>query len=395
MSTEYGAPSMSQPGGLQTEARGRDRSETLDGLIDRVHEAANSERNALRTGAPAPVIIAQMEDPIAWTVLFGFHAERYFTDPVFYLEQNLRQRLWKFENIDDDMPISLHVPAWLGHYPEYTFFDMDVQVNEKGVPRIRKDHPLTQTPDLSLLRPVDFETSGWMPRAREWYEQLLELADGRLTIGFTGWNRACLDLAMQLRGYEQLMLDSFERPEFVHGLQRFLVEERNRWHDAQAAYLGTELGTTWIADDWMSVPYISPGFFEEFVLPRYLDIERHHGAIGGVHSCGDQAPLQRFLVQIKTLGALEVSPWTSLEQSVANLPESVFLVIAVHPNDVLVDSPAQMERKLNHIAEHARGRRFCLNTSGLTPIYRDNQEFVTRTNRWLAVARKALGKPNG
>jgi hypothetical protein len=54
-----------------------------------------------------------------------------------------------------------------------------------------------------------------------------------------------------------------------------------------------------------------------------------------------------------------------------------------------------MERKLNHIAEHARGRRFCLNTSGLTPIYRDNQEFVTRTNRWLAVARKALGKPNG
>ncbi len=367
----------------------------LDQLIDQVHAAVDSERNRARSAIAPPAITAQMEDPIAWTVLFHFPAERYFTDPVFYLEQNLRQKLWKFENIDDDAPINLHVPAWLGHYPEYTFFDMDVQVNEKGVPRIRKDHPLTQTPDLSLLRPVDFETAGWMPRAREWYERLVELADGRLSISFMGWNRACLDLAMQLRGYEQLMLDSFERPEFVHGLQRFLVQERSRWHDAQAAYLGTQVGATWIADDWMAVPYISPSFFEEFVLPRYLDIERHHGAIGGLHSCGDQAPLQRFLLQIKTLGALEVSPWTSLEASVANLPESVFLVIAVHPNDVLVDSPPQMERKLQHIAEHAQGRRFCLNTSGLTPIYKDNREFLARISRWLGIARKALGKEDG
>jgi len=364
----------------------------LEALIDQLRKAADSDRNRARTQAPPPALNAQMEDPIAWTVLFAFPAERYFADPVFYLEQNLRQRLWKFRNIEDDMPINLHIPAWLGHYPEYTFFDMDVQVNEKGVPRIRKDHPLTKTPDLSLLAPVDFETSGWMPRARQWYESLRELADGRLTISFMGWNRACLDLAVQLRGYEQLLLDSFERPEFVHGLLRFLVEQRNRWHDAQAAYLGTAVGPTWIADDWMAVPYISPGFFEEFVLPRYLDLERHHGGIGGLHSCGDQTPLQRFLLQIKSLGALEVSPWTDLVQSVANLPESVFLVIAVHPNDVLVDSPLQMERKLCFIAEHTQGRRFCLNTSGLTPIYRDNREFLVRINRWLETARKALGK---
>jgi hypothetical protein len=365
---------------------------TLDQLIDQLHAAVESDRNQARHRTPPPVLNAQMEDPIAWTVLFGFPAERYFTDPAFYLEQNLRQKLWKFENVEDDVPINLHVPAWLGHYPEYTFFDMDVQVNEKGVPRIRKDHPLTRTPDLSLLRPVDFGTSGWMPRAREWYGSLRELAGGRLSIGFMAWNRACLDLAMQLRGFEQLLLDSFERPEFVHGLLRFLVEQRNAWHDAQAAYLGTQVGQTWIADDWMAVPYISPGLFEEFVLPRYLDIERHHGAIGGLHSCGDQAPLQRMLLRIETLGALEVSPWTDLQQTLANVPESKFLVIAVHPNDVLVDSPLQMERKLRFIAEHTQGRSFSLSTSGLTPIYKDNREFLVRINRWLDIAREALGK---
>ncbi len=363
----------------------------IPALLDRLEDAAASDRNQAR-GQTRPTIGVNMEDPIVWTVLYGFDARRYFTDPAFYLEQNLRQKLWRFENIDDDTRLTLDVPAWLGHYPEYTFFGMDVSVNPRGVPRLQKDHPMTRNPDLSLLGPVDFKTSGWMPRAFRWYEDLQRLADGRISIGFVTWNRGCLDLAIQLRGYDNFIIDTVERPAFIHDLMRFLVEQRNAWHTACAAHFGTQVGPTWVADDWIYVPYISPAIFADFCLPRYLDIERHHGVLGGLHSCGNQAPIQKYMLEIKSLMGFEVSAWTDLTQTLVNLPPDKPLGISLHPNDVLVAAPDEMERKLRFIGESCDGRPYSVGTSGLTPIFEGNQEaeFLRRINQWLEVAHRVF-----
>ena len=346
-------------------------TEVLDRLMDEVKEAEASDRNLARLDSQArPRLNVEMENPIAWVRLFGYGPVRYFTDPQFHLEQVLRQKLWFFRNINDDVPITASVPAWLGHYPEYTFFGLCVGVREHGGPEIKTDHPMTAAPDLRLLAPVDFRTSGWMPRMLEWYEDLVELAAGRLEVGFFAWNRGCLDIAVQLRGYGTFLLDTVERPQFVHDLLGLLTRERCAWFDAVAEYLGTPVGATWVADDWVAVPYISPRIFAEFVLPRYLEIEEHHGVFAGFHSCGNQAPLHADMLRIKTLGSFEVSPWMDLEQTLANLPPDKHLGIAVHPNDVVVDAPEQMAAKLRAKADVLRGteRSFGLVTSGLTPL---------------------------
>jgi len=357
-------------------------------LTDEVREAAESAENR-RRGLRPPAVTVAMEEPICWCVLYGFDGARYFSDPVLYLLQNLRQKLWRFRHIDDDTPITLDVPAWLGHYPEYTFLGMRQEFSERGIPRLQKDHPISRTPDVSLVPRVDFATSGWMPRALRWHQDLVELSEGALSIGFIGWNRGCLDLAVQLRGYENLLMDSVDRPRFVHDLLGRLVEERCRWYDACAAHLGTEVSKTWIADDWIGAPFISPAWFEEFLLPRYLDIERHHGAVGGIHSCGDQTQFQALMLKVESLESFEVSAWTDLRQSVANVPESKHLQISLHPNDVLVDSPAAMEAKLEGIADACRGRRYGVGTSGLTPI-RGEEDFVRRIRTWTRLARRIL-----
>lgn len=357
-------------------------------LIDEVREAAQSERNRGR-GQRLPAITVAMEEPIAWCVLSGFDGARYFTDPVFYLLQVLRQKLWRFRHIDDDTPITLDVPAWLGHYPEYTFLGIQQDFTDRGVPRLQRDHPISRTPDVSLVPQVDFTTSGWMPRALRWYHDLVELSEGALSIGFITWNRGCLDLAVQLRGYENLMVDSVDRPRFVHDLLCRLVEERCRWYDACAAHFGTHVGKTWIADDWIGAPFVSPAWFERFLLPRYLDIERHHGAIGAIHSCGDQTEFQGLMLKVESLESFEVSAWTDLRRSVANIPESKHLQISLHPNDVLVDSPAAMEAKLHSIADICHGRRYGVGTSGLTPI-RGEEDFVQRIGTWTRLARDIL-----
>ncbi len=101
-----------------------------------------------------------------------------------------------------------------------------------------------------------------------------------------------------------------------------------------------------MADDWINVPFISPELFRDFVLPPYLAIERFHGGIGSVHSCGNQAPVQRYLLEIRSLPQLEVSAWTSLDETLVNVPASKTLWISLHPNDVLCASPTEMEAKL-------------------------------------------------
>jgi len=360
-------------------------------LIEKVKEAANSKKNKDK-GKSKPFIAVGIEHPIGWVELFGYDIDLYFNDPYFYIEQTLLQNLWQFENIEDDTSIVPGINAWLGYYTEYTFFGMNVKYNKKGVPIIQEDHPLTNDPDLSLLKPVDFLSSGWMQRALKWNEEINRILKDRLFVGFIIWNRGCLDLAIQLRGYDNLMTDIVERPEFVHDLLKFITRERIRWWDSYYKYFNKDISPTQIGDDWLNIPFITPQFFDEFVLPCYLDMERYHGGIEYLHSCGNQTPIQKSLLKIKSLDTLEVSPWSDLTQSLHNIPEEKHLQINLHPNDVLYEDKKEIEKKLRFIADSCEGRKYSIATSGLTPNPKDNLGFAERIKIWTDIAKKVFDK---
>ncbi|MBM4460381.1 MAG: hypothetical protein FJ011_21900 [Chloroflexi bacterium] len=360
-------------------------------LIERLSAAVASDRNRAR-GKQWPTAVFALEDPIASSQIHGYDINRFYSDPFFYVEQTLRQKLWRWENFpDDDAALTLDLPASLSYYPEYTFVGMGLEFTHDGVPLIQTDHPMTRSADLRLLEPVDFATSGWMPRVLRWWDDINAIVAGRLkVVNQMIWWRGCLDLAIQLRGYDQFILDTTERPEFVHGLLRFLVEQRCRWWDAYYRYFGLPVQPTSIGDDWINVPFISPRLFAEFVLPRYLELEQFHGGVASVHSCGNQAPVQRYLLQIKSLPGLEVTAWTDLTQSLVNIPPDKRLAIALHPNDVLFATREQMAAKLEFITTSCTGRRYGIGTSGLTPILGSTAAFVEQIRMWQAVAKEVL-----
>jgi hypothetical protein len=360
----------------------------VEALIDRVAAAAASPENARRRGAKLRISFG-IEEPIAWTLTHDLDVARYYGDPLYYAEQYLSQRLWRWETFPDDgAPIEAALPASLGFYPEYTYAGLGVRYNERGVPEIQTDHPLAADPDLRRLSAVDFASSGWMPRALAWHAALAGIAAGRLAVPFAAtWWRGCLDLAMQFRGYEGFLADTAERPVFAHALLSFLVEQRCRWWEGYERHFGTARSPTAIGDDWINVPFISPEIFREFVLPRYLQIERFHAGVAGIHSCGNQAPVQRYLLEIRSLRAFEVSAWTDLGQSLANIPADRELIISLHPNDVLCAAAEQMRSKLSSIIEACRGRAITIGTSGLTPLSTDIDDFVRRLRTWNAIAK--------
>lgn len=360
-------------------------------LTDEYLEAVESPENRIR-GKSRVKIFVGMEEPICWHHLWGYDINRLFTEPDFYYSEALRQQLWRFKNFSDDSRLDGSLTAWMGHYPEYTYVGMTVGFSESGVPNIQMNHPLSAIPDLSLLKPVDFHTSGWMPRMLKWYEDIREIADNRLQVRFQTWWRGPLDMAIQLRGYENLMADTSDRPEFVRNLIGYLVEQRERWFRGYCGFFQCKMPEGFLGDDWLNVPFISPDFFEEFVLPAYLDIERYHGTLRHIHSCGNQTPIQKHLLKINSLASLEVSPWTDLEQTVRNLPKGMSLGVNLHPNDILFASDKEMTVKLRFINETCRGLNYVVATAGLTPILElsDERIFCSQVNKWLDHAREIL-----
>ena len=368
----------------------RTESGRIDALLDELTEKVNSPRNQAKKDIPPPRFGIGIEGALGWGQLVGYDPVRYHSDPLYSFENQIREKIYHIDNFDDDSCIGTGVSASIGWYFEYTLFDMDVYYTPAGVPIIQEDHPMTRTPDLRLLKPFSFTETGQMPKAISFYEDMVEIAGDRVNVAFPAWWRGPLDLAIQLRGYSNFVLDAVERPEFLHDLMKYITDERMRWHDDYCKFLGTEIAAASLADDWLNVPFISPSIFRDFVLPRYLDLERRHGGIGGIHACGNQTELQKYMLEIKSLHGFEVSPWTDLEQTLINLPQDKSIGIGLPNTDVLLKTEAEMRPKLQWIKESCRGRSYGVSAGSLQKVHEDLDEDVERIKGFIHMAKEVL-----
>jgi len=360
-------------------------SDLLNRLIDEVIEAAGSARPPYPADG-RPYIAVGIHDYTTQAFLFGLDFDRYFSDAEYYVEETLKLKLWRHRAFRDDNLLTADLSSSLGYYPEYTYLGMSVAVDALGVAQLQADHPLTRDPDLRLLAAVDFYASGWMPRVLRWHDEIVELIAGRLPVSFgMTWWRGPLDLAIQLRGYEAFMEDVAERPAFARDLLRFITEQRCRWYEGYYRRFGLEHSPGAIGDDWLNVPFISPDFFAEFVLPRYLEIERFHGGIAWIHSCGNQGPLQPHMLKLESLPGFEISPWTDMRETLRNVPPDKRLGFDLHPTEVLLDSPEAAREKLRAIKCACASRTYSVQ-AGAALLFDSREEYIQKLLRWLEVA---------
>ena len=368
-----------------------DAQRCLDPLIDKLLRECDSPRNAAKRAAPAPRFTVYLEN-IGWAQLFDYDVNRYYADPAFQLEMQLRQRLYHWEHFDDDTPLSTDFQATVGMYAEFSLFDMPARHEPVGIPHIRSDHPMTREPDLGLLKRHDFHQTGDMPRLIRMWEGMQKLAGDSLTISFPLWNRGPLDIAMQLRGYENFVADIVERPQFVHDLMRFINDERIRWWEERARLVGVNPTGAGISDDWVNVPFISPGMFEDFCLPRYLELEDYHGKINSLHSCGDKSPVVHLMLRIRTLDSFEVNHWTPLRPMLDRVPADKHLSFAFLNLDVLLGSEQEQDAKIREVVEACRGRRYSLCGQALQRISDDYDQDLRQIAQFIRTANRVLGR---
>ena len=369
-------------------------------LIGELERRAESKRKEVaerdsRFGAGRVPITSYMEN-IGWPELFGYEMHQVHDDAAFAAEQRLRELIFWADNVDDDTVPAATLQADVGWYWDITLFGMKIHHTPVGVPEF-EPHPLRERLDLSLLGRFDFHATGDMPRLLAKYERLCRLSTdeygGNLEVTLPSFNRGPLDIYVQLREYVHFAEDTAARPRELSAALHYLVDERLRFARERQRYLGLPSlpPTTYVADDWVNVPFISPSVFREFVVPLYRRIRAEEGPPSGFHTCGNFEPVALDLVgAFPEIEMLEVSPWSSVAALDAVLPPRVGLQAAILNTVSLGGSEAEQVGKLAPVRDAARHRKMWLNVQAIERIPPTYEETFERLNRFLGLARRVL-----
>ncbi len=365
-------------------------------LAERIARRAEllADRDA-RYGSARVRVSSYMEN-IGWPPLFGYDMNRFYQDPEFMFEMELRQRIFWLDNSEGDDQASLEITPTTGYYWDTTLFGQRIRTSADGVPEFLP-HPLAAMPDTGLLGGWDFHTSGDMPTLLRQYRELARLSaercGGRVTVGFPRFQRGPLDILIQLRGYERFAFDLTERPAFVAEALARIVAERCRWERERSAFLGQEWRPqpTFIADDWVNPPFLPPAVFREVVLPAYRAIQGNEGPVTGFHTCGPiEALAADLLSALPAIETLDVSGWTDLAALDRAVDPRVAFACQVRNTVVLSGTEAEHRRILTTAARVAEHRRVSLCAQAIVRLHGTYDEDFARMNRFIRLARDVL-----
>jgi MtaA/CmuA family methyltransferase len=198
---------------------------------------------------------------------------RYYLDHRVLVEANLAV----LEAFDLDLVQAISDP-----YREACDLGLEVSWPEDALP-VRRG-PLLDTPgDSARLRTVRPEDGPRMSDRLDAVRLLREAVGNDVPV--MGWVEGAFALASVLRGDTRILLDLFDRPDWVEELLERLVEQQIAFARAQVAVGANVVG---LGDSMGSL--VSPRQYRRFVLPfeqRVFAAVRDAGAIPRLHICGD------------------------------------------------------------------------------------------------------------
>jgi len=214
---------------------------------------------------PHIVIGAQSNDHSAH--LSGISSKRFFTDAHTFA----RVQLLVSEYYRLDVPINF----WDVYNVEAESLGQKVVYPPGGIPDTDRTKPLIRTPaDLDRITPPDPYKSGRLPWLQQVNKNYLEMTGKLERVYFT----APFSLAANIRGYENLVGDMFERPSFVHRLFKFLCDEVLGPHiEAMRSAVGIPDLIMDGRDAWASPPMITLDMMDEYVVAY---VERLRAKLG-------------------------------------------------------------------------------------------------------------------
>ena len=303
------------------------------------------------------------------------------------IELGLRRRLYAWEHLRDDNTVEPTFPC--GLVTRSTGWGIDVRTTDPQQPTGAKHYEAALATDAdprTIHLPqitLDREAS------RRQFERVADLLGDILDVeqrGRTGFGIAPLDLLGSWRGYEQLLYDLVERPDWVHAvLDRIMdgyLAELDSWiaQDALSLnnrehYVGS--GGVGYTDELPQPDFdgqhvrprdlwgfataqifseVSPAMHEEFALRH----ERRWLERFGLNCYGCCEPLHRKLDAVKRLPDLRrvsMSPWVDVAAGAQQLEDRYIFSYKPNPAVVAAETwqPDRVRRDLRAFCERTRG----------------------------------------
>jgi uroporphyrinogen-III decarboxylase len=200
------------------------------------------------------IIGAQSNDHSAH--LAAISPRQFFTDAITFVRVQLL--------VSDYYRVDTPINFWDVYNIEAEALGQKVDYDPEGIPDADRTRPLISKPsDLDRITPPDPYKSARMPWVLEVNKAILAMTGQLDRAYFT----APFSLAVNIRGYENLVNDIFERPHFVHRLFQFLCD------DVLSPYIEvmrSEIGIPDLLmdgrDAWASPPMITLDMMDEYVV---------------------------------------------------------------------------------------------------------------------------------
>jgi len=213
---------------------------------------------------------------------------------------------------------------------------------------IEKTQLLENKATLAKLKVPDPKKDGRLPDYLEVCERVSSVVKDSNVSGL-----ACgpWQIALVLRGAEQLLRDTWKDPDFVHELMRFTSEVAKRFIIAQS-----ELGIgPSFSEAACSLDLVSPSIYRNFVLPYHKEIVNHcqERGIGlALHICGYIDPIMEDVISTGVT-AISMDEVSSLQKMV-EVAKGKAVVIGNVPTSLFLDGTKEdMEKAVKNCLEVA------------------------------------------
>lgn len=222
-----------------------------------------------------------------------------------------------------------------------------------------KEHPLKGVNDFTALDPVAAGRCGRMPM---YFNAVRGVADriGRESF-ILSTLRGPLNIASQLRGVEEMLMDLIDEPEAAC---RFLDFTTQVAIEVSRASIGTGADALLFGEATCSPNFISPDMYREFVQPRHARLIAEIKSMGwrfaGFHICGDIRPI--FGDIIGTGAAfLDIDYQVPATEAIALSSGRIAMRGNLDPSGTFLrGSPDEIRSRTTELRAAATGRRWML-----------------------------------
>ncbi len=386
-----------------------------------------AEHQALRKTEKIPVAVHYDGIPKPqWEFMFGKDHLKTKSILAREIEFDLKRSLWMAENVPDDHIIwpSIIVPAVISQSVDWGVplkwsgrnEDIDNPLEAKRI-----IPPFVGEINVGRLQLTDMIVNEVATYLR--VQEATELVAGKLYVHvhYPNLGHSPFDLAVTMRGIQEIMYDVVDSPNRVHSLMDFITGAHQSHHrrreqkgwincaptgDCRYVRVGFRVQCAFphrnfnpqiprLCDEWAYISAqnsgsLSPKMYEEFVHPYNVRLSKHFvNQTVYYHGCECLDNKLNIIERLPNLRRFQVSPWSSVQAAKEKFEGKVILEVHAHPGKVFFGSTREdMRSDLKQLVSDSEGVPIDLNLSDIHS-FNENPNLLTI---WAEEAQKVAHK---